>query len=120
MLGNNALLLVKPSTVSLGVFLLQLIYLTVSSEYVDGVRIITVRDRFIIQNHMSKAISFSTIVSPISTERVQLEQVYKQARQLDKSEAKGLTELSLTSGFITKPCSAALFLAFCKTDSKGG
>lgn len=87
-----------------------------TSHHCDGVRVISIHDRFILQNMTKSPLIMSSVVAPISNIRVNTDQVYQYPRRLDGTYS--LDSVYLTSDTISMSSAAALFLAFSR-DKKG-
>lgn len=81
-----------------------------TSHHADGVRIITLHDRFILHNTTKSPLVMSSVVAPISNIRVSNDQVYQYPRRLDSTHS--LESVHLTADTISISGAAALFLAF--------
>lgn len=86
----------------------------VTSHRADGVRVITLHDRFVIHNSSKTPIYTSVIVSPVSSDRVALEHVYQHPKLVKQGQSQHLDALQLTGNHLPpgEGMAAALLIAF--------
>lgn len=84
----------------------------VTSHIDNEVRIITLHDRFVIDNQLEDPVYMSAVIAPVSSDRVTLRVVSQEPRLLACKKAVSLDHYKTSNSHIPSPSAAALFITF--------